>query len=172
MLPLYFVLSRINQARSPPITMHSITVVLITHTCARHQHPHQPAYKSTHLTPVQCPISFLRSGLILLKLVTCLLTFISYLPPVSSPACSSQLYSIVRVSQDFHESVSIDQDCEVCTPFPWYTSSCESKGFTLSPSSYYCVYSLNLLLTSISNPLTPPIAIKLTCCILTICLLP
>ncbi len=67
----------------------------------------------------------------LLKLVTGLIAFISYLPPVSSPACSSQLYSIVCVSQDFHESVSIVQDCEVCTEVPLSTSSCESKGTSI-----------------------------------------
>ncbi len=97
------------------------------HTHAHHQHPHQPAYSSAHLTRAHCPISFFRSGLMLLQLVTCLLTLIPYLPPVSSPACSSQLYSIVCVSKDLHECVSIVQDCEVCAPFPLSTSSCESK---------------------------------------------
>ncbi len=65
----------------------------------------------------------------LLQLVfTCLLTLLSYLPPISSPACSSQLYSIVCVSQDLHECVSIVQDSEVCAPFPLSTSSCQNKG--------------------------------------------
>ncbi len=63
----------------------------------------------------------------LLQQITCLLTLIFYLPTVSSPACSSQLYSIVCVSKDLYECVSPVQDCEVCAPFPISTSSCESK---------------------------------------------
>ncbi len=46
-------------------------------------------------------------------------------------ACTSQLNSIVRVSQDFHESVPIVQDCEVCAPVPLSTSSSESKGTSI-----------------------------------------
>ncbi len=115
--------SRISQARSSAITMHSITWLLITHTCTSSA---PSIYKHTpHTSSLSDLVSSKWTN------VTCLVAFISYLPPVSSPACSSQLYSIVRVSQDFHESVPIVQDCEVCAPVPLFTSSSESKGTSI-----------------------------------------
>ncbi len=78
----------------------------------------------------------------LLKLVTCLLTFIAYVIPVL--VWSSQLYSIVHVSQDFHESVSIVQGCEVCAPVPLLTSSCEGKGTSIITLILQCLYIVTL----------------------------
>ncbi len=124
-------LSRISQAHSPPnhnallhlsincIHLHVISTLISLHTKAHTSHQHIVRSR------------FVRSGLMLLQLLTCVLTLISYLPPVSSPACSSQLYSIICVSKDLLECVSPVQDCEVCAPFPLSTSSCESKGNSL-----------------------------------------
>ncbi len=124
-------LSRISQAHSPPnhnallhlsincTHLHVISTLISLHTKAHTSHQHIVRSR------------FLRSGLMLLQLLTCVLTLISYLPPVSSPVCSSQLYSIVCVSKDLLKCVSPVQDCEVCAPFPPSTSSCESKGNSL-----------------------------------------
>ncbi len=168
---LAFPVSRISQAHSPPnhnallhlsincTHLHVISTLISLHTKAHTSHQHIVRSR------------FIQSGLMLLQLLTCVLTLISYLPPVSSPVCSSQLYSIVCVSKDLLECVSPVQDCEVCVlRFPHPRVPVKAKEIPLSPSSYYCACSLNLLLISISYPLTPPIAIKLTCCILTICL--
>ncbi len=122
-------MSRISQAHSPPnhnallhlsincTHLHVISILISLHTKAHTSHQHIVRSR------------FIRSGL--LQLLTCVLTLISYLPPVSSPVCSSQLYSIVCVSKDLLECVSPVQDCEVCAPFPPSTSSCESKGNSL-----------------------------------------
>ncbi len=128
-------MSRTSQAHSHP-NPNALHHLRINCTHLHILSPHQPAYKSTHLTPVQCPISFVRSGRMLLQLVfTCLLTLLSYLPPISSPACSSQLYSIVCVSQDLHECVSIVQDCEGVLHSPCPRVPVKTKEHLSSSSS-------------------------------------
>jgi len=71
-------------------------------TPAPHEHPHQDCYLSTHLTALQCLVSFVRYGHVMLpQRLTCLPTSIVYLPPVSSPACVQLLYSNICFFQRF-----------------------------------------------------------------------
>ncbi len=106
----------------------------------------------------------------LLKLVICLLTFLAYVIPVL--VWSSQLYSIVHVSQDFHESVSIVCNPGVCSSSLVHEFLWGQGNFHYHPHLTVLIHCY--IVTCYSPPSAtrwpPPIAIKLTYCILSICL--
>ncbi len=110
-----------SRSRHSPPNHNTLLHLSINHT---HLHiistlisQHSKAETSHQLIVRSCLV---RSGLMRLQLVTCLLTLIPYLPSVSSPACSSQLYSIVYVPQDFHMCESpASRKVSVCSVPPW-----------------------------------------------------
>ncbi len=163
-------LSWISQAHSPP-NHNALLHLSINHT---HLHvistlisQHSKAHTSHQLIVRS---RFVRSGLILLQLVTCSL-YLDYLlhfcliSSVFFPALLHRLFS----PGSLRVCVCLQRPGKwgVCSVPPVHEFLWNKKERLSSPSSYYCACSLNLLLTSISFPLTPPITIKLNCCILT-----
>ncbi len=113
-------LSRIGQARSPP--NHS-ALLHLSSDCT--QHPLQDCFKSTHLTSLQCPVSFVRSGLfMLLQRKIDILTFLVYLPPVIRS--NVHLLVCLRVTSSVVYSGEV---CAIIHPAASYsTNSCKSKN--------------------------------------------
>ncbi len=139
-----------------PITAHTLTWLIIAHTCTTWAPSSSCLLKHTpHTTPVSV-FFFIRRGLsMLLQRISHIPISIVYLPSVSSPACSPLLHPNVCSLQCLQVDVSIVRHFEVWCLHPSNPRvSVISRLPSLLTSSFHWTAYFNWILSFTSIPLT------------------